>query len=95
MCGRFSKPRIQVNMYLVIHQGKERRMRTSQNNGMTRLSLVESFMVMVFIMLVRVWTKDNDGVKCYPHGYAFTVLMVIIDNLYYGRSIDERSTSTK
>ena len=64
-------------------------------SGMTWSLLMESVMVMEFLMVVRVCMKDNDGVKCYAHGYPFTVLMVIIGNLYYERFIDERSTATK
>ena len=70
-------------------------METSRNSGMTRSSLVESVMVMVLMMVVKVWRKDNDGLNFYAHGYPFTVMMVIVDNLYNGSSGNERSTVTK
>ena len=70
-------------------------METSRNNGMPGLLLVESVMVMVLMMVVRVWRKCNDGVNFYVDGYPFAVLMVIIASLYYGRSTNERLIATQ
>ena len=79
----------------MIFRGKEGTLETSRNNGMTWSLLLESFMVMALMMVVRVWRKDNDGVNCYTYGYPFTMLMVVIDNLYHGSSVNKISTTTK
>ena len=79
----------------MIRRGKEGTLETSCNNGMPGSLLVESVMVMVLMMVVRVWRKDNDGVNCYAHGYSFAVLMVIISILYYGISTNERLIAMK